>query len=204
MALARVYSAAAGGIQTTLDGAYRDRLAKESDIAEHLPMLYEAAAAYPGCRVIELGTRTGNSTLAFLAAAEQAAGHVWSADISPCDRDPLGMGPWAACPLWTFTCGDDLDHAVLAALPAQCDVLFVDTSHFYDHTVAELAAYMPRVVPGGTALFHDTNLLVAEPGRPASAKYPPVRQALNEWCKADGTTWDDLGGGYGLGRIRVG
>jgi predicted O-methyltransferase YrrM len=203
MALARTYSPAAGGIQVTLAGAYADRLDHDSDIREYLPFLHETAAGYPQVRVLELGTRKGNSTLAFLAGAAETRGHVWSVDIDPCDQDPGGMGPWAGCPLWTFTRGDDLHPSVLAAQPPQVDVLFVDTSHLYDETLQEFRAYVPRVAPGGVVLCHDTNLLLREAAGAEYTKTPPVAGALNDYCGETGRTWENLPGEYGMGVIRV-
>ena len=46
---------------------------------------------------------------------------------------PDGM-PRAACESWTFIRGDDMHPAVRAKLPAEADVLFIDTSHEYGHT----------------------------------------------------------------------
>ena len=203
MALARTYNPATGRIQVTLDAVYRDRLSRESDIREYLPLLREHATKAQ--TVLELGTRKGYSTLAFLAGVAAHRGHVWSVDIDPCDQRPDGMGPYRTCPLWTFIRGDDLHPAILAATPKQVDLLFCDTSHFYAETLAECRAYVPRVRPGGVALFHDTNLFPwTAQGGPASApEVPPVRQALDDWCAETGLAWEDLPGDYGLGRISV-
>jgi cephalosporin hydroxylase len=186
---------------TTLQDAYRDRLSRPSDIREYLPFLYEQAASRPGCRVLELGTRKGNSTLAFLAGASESGGHVWSCDVSDCARDPEGMLPWARVPQWTFTCGDDMDVTVQSLLPARCDVLFVDTSHEYEHTLAELRAYVPRVTPGGVALFHDTHVM-GWPGYSWDREVSPVWAALDEYCAEAGLQWEDRPGKYGLGILR--
>ncbi len=201
MPLARTYDTSRGAIVSSLHDAYLDRLAKRSDVQEYLPFLYEQARSRPGCRVLELGTRRGNSTLAFLAGADESGGHVWSADIADCARDRLGMLPWARCPRWTFTRGDDMHPAVRAKLPAEADVLFVDTSHEYEHTLAECRAYVPRVAPGGVALFHDVNVY-DWPGYGWTGDVPPVRQALDEYCAEAGFSWEELPGEYGLGIIR--
>ena len=203
MALARTYNPATGGITSTLVDACRDRMDRESDIREYLPLLYEYA-----CKarvIVELGTRKGNSTLVLLAGAQVSGGHVWSVDVDPCDRDPEGMGPLAGCPLWTFTRGDDLHPAVLAALPQEIDLLFCDTSHFYKETLAECRVYVPRIAPGGTALFHDTKLFpwTASAGPASAPEVPPVRQALDDYCAEAGLSWEDLPGEYGMGVIRV-
>jgi cephalosporin hydroxylase len=201
MPLARTFDPARRAVITTLHDAYLDRLARDSDILEYLPFLHQEAGRAETGRVIELGTRKGNSTLAFLAAIEKRGdGHVWSADVSDCAHDPEGMAPWARCPLWTFIRGDDMDPAVQSLLPAQCDLLFIDTSHEYEHTLAECRAYMPRVAPGGIALFHDTKLRLNRSG--INDQVPPVRRALDDYCREAGLSWEELPGVYGLGRIR--
>ena len=210
MPLARTF--VNGKVTSTLLDAYRDRASKWSDIREYLPFLHDTAKSYENVRVLELGSRKGNSTLAFLAAAEEVDGHVWSGDITDVSRDPQGMLPWAQCPRWTFVCGDDMDPKIREWFPPQVDVFFLDTSHEYEHTLAELRAYMPRVAPGGVALFHDTNLYgwtgglpagIWAGGTPAGENYPEVRQALDEYCAETGLSWENLPGTYGLGVIRL-
>jgi cephalosporin hydroxylase len=202
MPLARTFDPARRAIVSTARDGYLDRCSRWSDIQEYLPFLYETARSYDRVRVLELGSRKGNSTLAFLAAAEEAGGHVWSCDIANVVRDPEGMQPWSGHERWTFTCGDDMDPSVQSLLPAQADVFFLDTSHEYEHTLAELRAYMPRVAPGGVALFHDTNI-IGWPGYAWDSKTPPVRAALDDWCAETGLAWENLPGEYGLGVIRV-
>ena len=99
MPLARTFDVTRGAIVTTLHDAYLDRLSRGSDITEYLPFLYEQARSREGVRVLEFGTRKGNSTLAFLAGAEESGGHVWSNDIGNVALDPEGMLPWARHPL---------------------------------------------------------------------------------------------------------
>jgi cephalosporin hydroxylase len=202
MPLARTFDPASGKVVTTLHDALADRLSKWSDIQEYLPFLYEQARSRPGCRVLELGARRGNSTLAFLAGCTESGGHVWSCDIDDVRRFPDGIGPFAASPRWTFVHGSDMDPAVQARLPDQVDVWFLDTSHEYEHTLAELRAYMPRLAPGGVALFHDTNLN-GWPGYRWDSATPPVAAALDEWCAETGAAWENMPGEYGLGVIRA-
>lgn len=201
MPLLRTYDAAARRVTSSLRSGYLDRCSRWSDIREYLPFLYDTARSYDRVRVLELGSRKGNSTLAFLAAAEEAGGHVWSGDIRNVVLDPEGLKPWFPNDRWTFTCGGDMDPAVQARFPAQVDVFFLDTSHEYEHTLAELRAYMPRVAPGGVALFHDTNI-IGWPGYAWDSSVPPVRAALDDWCAETGLSWENLPGEYGLGVIR--
>ena len=127
---------------------------------------------------------------------------MWSADVANVAADPEGMLPWARCPLWTFTCGDDMDPAVQARLPSEVDVLFIDSSHEHIHTLGELRAYGPRVVPGGLIAMHDTNIY-DWPGYGWAGDVPPVQQALNEYCEEAGLRWENLPGEYGLGVVRT-
>lgn len=202
MALRRTYDLALDATTSTLHDGYMDRLGKWSDIQEYLPFLFDTAKSYEHVRVLELGSRKGNSTLAFLAAAVIADGHVTSVDISPVADDPQGMRPWRKTKRWTFIQGDDMDEKVQAQLPPQVDVLFIDTSHEYEHTLAELYAYMRRVSNGGTVLLHDTNL-IGWPGYDWKGTVPPVQEALDVYCAATGKTWENLPGRYGLGVIRA-
>jgi predicted O-methyltransferase YrrM len=170
---------------------YARRLAgPRTDILDQLPLLHERACRYPGVRVAEFGVRTGESTSAFLAAAEQAGGHVWSFDINPPRVPPW----WHDSGLWTFTRTSSLNPALG---PPECDVLFLDTSHAYDDTVAELGRLVPAVRPGGLVLCHDTRL-TDPPFEPYA-----VARALDAWCEQAGRSWAELGGRYGLAEIAL-
>jgi cephalosporin hydroxylase len=203
MPLLRTYDAGRGAVTVTLHSAYLDRLARWSDIQDHMPFLREQARSRPGCQVLELGCRKGNSTLAFLDGVLESGGHVHSCDAEDVLRFPDGIGPWGAVPQWAFTCGDDMDVTVQSLLPARCDVLFIDTSHTHEHTLAELRAFVPRVSRrGGIVLCHDTNLS-GWPGYDWAGPVPPVRQALDEYCAETGLTWVNMPGVCGMGVIRL-
>lgn len=167
-----------------------------TDIRRHLPRLYEITYEYTWSRVLELGVRSGQSTLAFLAAAERTGGHVWSIDI---DKPQVPAHWFTRSDIWTFTCGDD--RVVNHDYPV--DVLFVDTSHEYQHTLHELDRFMPLVVPGGAALFHDTQWGTWRDACAVPGAYGPVACALDTWCEQRGLTWVNHPGSFGLGEIRV-
>jgi predicted O-methyltransferase YrrM len=172
---------------------YDRRCVEPSDIFAHLPRLY-AEASRPGVKVIELGVRSGNSTAAFLLAAQENDGYVWSVDIA---RPRV---PWFGIGHWLFTCGDDLWLANV--LPDDVDVVFIDTSHHYGQTVAELELYVPKVRPGGVVLLHDTELEYPE-GHPHGDPAFPVRVAVDEYCAEHGLTPEFVPGCNGLGIIRI-
>ncbi len=206
MPLARTYNPVTRHVGSSIRDVYADRASKDSDIREYLPFFYDLARTRKQPRIVELGCRKGNSTVAFLAGADESGGHVWSGDIDnviTAYPGPDGMGPWRTHPRWTFICGDDMAPEVQAQFPA-ADIFFLDTSHVYEHTLAELRAWMPRVAPGGVALFHDTKLYNWV-GYEWSGRVSPVRQALDEYCAETGLSWreSEIDGQFGLGIIEL-
>jgi len=175
---------------------YGARASVWSDIQDWLPTLHETVLGYPSATVLELGVRRGNSTAAFLAAVEQVDGHLWSVDV----RTPAVPPLFWQSGRWTCRIGDDCDPVIADALPAEVDVLFIDTSHHYDHTLAELRLYMPRVKPGGTVLMHDTEL---EQPEGWTGEAFPVARAIDTYCAEARLTWDNRPGCFGLGVLKV-
>lgn len=184
---------------TNLHRAFTQRQAVWSDIADHLTHLYCLALTRP--HIIELGTRGGYSTSAFLAAAamQNPAGHVWSVDIAPADVPP----DWQESPLWSFAQCDDLSAQAQAFLPQQCHMLFIDTSHTFEQTLAELRLYAPRVHrAGGVIACHDTQWDEGDISLPVPGG--PVTEALDVYCAEAGLAWVNRHsepGYYGLGVI---
>lgn len=154
---------------------YEKTFAINSDIKDHLPFFVELCVTHNIQTVIELGVRGGVSTAAWLWGLEQTGGHLYSVDIDP--------APYEA-DNWTFIQGDDL--LIADQLPAEADIIFVDTSHTYEQTKAEIDLYLPRVKK--FMLFHDTD--VPEFG---------VRPALDE--KTPG--WVERPGSNGLGIVTI-
>jgi len=179
---------------------YRQRAAVWSDIQGHLPFLYETARSYPHPAVIELGVRGGNSTAALLAGT-CPGGSLWSVDI----EQPQVPRDWHEDARWHFLQADDLHPDTQSWMPAVCDVLFIDTSHTYGHTLAELETYVPRVRPGGTVLLHDTQFVATGGGNGDDAGEPAgeVAAALDAYCGQTGLSWSNRPGSYGLGVIRL-
>lgn len=176
---------------------YLGRSSQWSDIQGHLRTLHTTVLQYPQATVLELGTRWATSTAAFLAAAELVDGHVWSVDIN----HPTYPEWWHQTGLWTLTVGDDMDPVIAFDQPAQVDVLFIDTSHAYDHTLAEVRLYVPKVKPGGVVLLHDTELEAPEL---VGVQPPfPVAKALDAYCAEAGLSWVNHTGSYGLGVIDI-
>ena len=174
---------------SSFTGEYQGRLAGPwTDIIDQLPLLFERACRYDKVRVAEFGVRTGESTAAFLAAAERTGGLVCSYDVAW----PQVPEWWHRSPHWAFANMSSLD-----AVTEAVDVLFIDTSHAYGETMAELRRHVPSVKPGGLVLMHDTKL-----DRPPFEPYA-VARALDDYCAETGRAWSELGGMLGLGEILI-
>jgi predicted O-methyltransferase YrrM len=129
-----------------------ERAKVKTDICEHLLTLYNYSIGYPNTKVIvELGTRTGESTTAFIAAVNDTGGTVYSIDINyKCEE------LFKDEPRWKFIWGHDLNIGQKWNIPI--DVLFIDTDHFYYLTLNELELWTKYIKPDSIILMHDTNV----------------------------------------------
>jgi cephalosporin hydroxylase len=135
-----------------------ERARTPTDISHHLPTLFHEAVDAAPKLIVELGTRGGDSTFVFERVARRTGATLVSVDIADCSNV-------ISLPEWVFVQEDDLAFA--RRFPAWCaergltpevDVLFVDTTHAYEQTRAELEAWMPHLGHGGRAIFHDSNM----------------------------------------------
>jgi cephalosporin hydroxylase len=173
----------------TLFERYRDT---PSDISGHLQYMHDLCIELEATQVVELGVRTGVSTAAFLTAMETNGGVVWSADINPPRVDP----EIADHPCWQFVWGDDLE---LVDEAPEADIVFIDTSHAYGHTLLELDAYAPKARK--VILLHDTQL--EQPEGLLDQPPFPVRKACLEWLDRNpGWAWEEFTHCFGLGVMR--
>jgi len=60
------------------------RMVTDTDIHEHLCTLYMLTIELKLTNVLELGTRSGESTVAFLQASKEIGGNLTSIDLDPC------------------------------------------------------------------------------------------------------------------------
>lgn len=189
-----------------MQAVFEERVAGPwNDIQDHMQFLHDTVLGYTAPRVIELGVRYGNSCCALLSAALKAGGEMWSCDVNP----PYVPPGWEQVAGWHFLLGDSVSPQVLRDMPEQADVVFIDTSHTFSQTVAELRAYVPRVAPGGVVLLHDTQWRFIYEARPQDVALPEpggfVAEALDAYCAETGLTWQNRLSGptfYGLGVIR--
>ncbi|MFL6305029.1 MAG: class I SAM-dependent methyltransferase [Candidatus Sulfotelmatobacter sp.] len=142
--------------------------AKANDISDHLLTMALLVTEFKLKHVVELGTRSGNSTLALLEAVRGTGGRVLSIDVDACDDAKARVRAAGFDDIWTFIQGDDLalDDSVL---PKAIDLLFIDTNHLYAQTIAELQKYSSRLLEGSWILLHDY------------VEFPGVRRAVHEF-----------------------
>ncbi len=130
---------------------------ERTDISEHLVSLFAESLTLKPRLIVELGVRNGQSTFAFERAARLCKAALVSVDIQPVNFN-------CAYPSWYFIQEDDVklasyfiewcrDHG----LPEQIDLLFIDTSHLFEHTCQEIATWFPLLAGHAKAIFHDTN-----------------------------------------------
>lgn len=134
------------------------------DMAPHIDTLMAAAAQ--AHTIVELGVRGAVSTWAILDAMPADAVLV-SVDIAECTVPERVRQD----PRWVFIVGDDRAPAVREQIPAHADLVFIDTSHEYEHTVAELAWAL--TLGPDRIVMHD---YVME----------PVARAASEFCEREG------------------
>ncbi|QDI88789.1 class I SAM-dependent methyltransferase [Candidatus Nitrosopumilus sp. SW] len=129
-----------------------ERMISYSDTWQHLPTLYLLCTLKKPKVVLELGCRTGNTTLPLLYAASQYGGHVHSIDIETWPELKYFLeNNKELKKFWTFIESDDIS----LEWKQNIDFLYIDTSHTYEHTLNELEKYEPLVNSGGTIVFHD-------------------------------------------------
>ncbi len=134
------------------------RAVRPTDICDHLETLFLECLGIRVKLIVELGSGDGESTFVLERVAKLWDGVMVSVDIE--DREEVGTYPKRH-----FVKNDDIAFAALfpnwcsgRGLPAQIDILFIDTSHLYEHTGEEIRAWFPHLAPRCKVIFHDTNL----------------------------------------------
>ncbi len=156
-----------------------------ADISAHLWSLYWLARTLPIRTAVELGVRSGDSTRALLAAAEDIGiAVVYSFDMAGdayrVREVTEGYGlPWFD--RWICEKSDSVSAAKKFIGGDWIDMVFVDTDHSFQTTIAEIAAWHKLVRVGGIMAFHDVGL--DEPGRDG------VSPAIRQFLQVQGDRW---------------
>lgn len=118
-------------------------------------------------RVAELGTGTAWTTIA-LALAEPRRTVVSFDPIERPERE-LYLGLVGPDVLWRVRL-EGVEGAAGADRAGTVDLLFIDSSHEREPTLAELSAWRPKLAPGALVVFHDYE----------HPEYPGVTEAIRE------------------------
>jgi len=133
-------------------------MVRKTDISDHLPMLFTESLNVESKLIVELGVGDGESTFVLERVA-----NLWGAKLVSVDIDD--RAEVSSFKDRIFVQSDDISFA--AEFPDWCrgrgfepviDILFIDTSHLYDHTVAEISAWFPYLASRCKVFFHDTNM----------------------------------------------
>lgn len=149
----------------TANSPLESQMIQPTDIHEHLQTLHMLTVELNLKNILELGTRTGESTIALLLAAKELDGRVTSVDIDSCEDAKEKVKKFELEPYWKFIQTDDLT----LKWDQQIDHLFIDTSHTYEHTLLEFKKFEPFVRKGGLITLHDI------------ITCPPVLDAINDY-----------------------
>lgn len=173
-------------------------------------------------RVVQLGHFAGYSTLmiGFCFVNSHSPGRMVSIDLDP--KITKYTEAWIErAGLDTkirLFCGDSADPQLadqaIDELEGGPELIFLDSSHAYEHTLRELDLWYPLLEPGGLILLHDVSQFATQYD---ATNEGGVRRALDEWSERndaevisinrsvdDSHTLDDLTyhDGCGLGIIQ--
>jgi len=103
--------------------------------------------------ILELGVETGRSTKKFLEICEKNNGKLFSVDIDDCSKISEN-------PNWKFykTRDDNFDF-IKHEIPAEIDVLFIDTLHEAHHVEKLIKGYYPLIKKDGYIFIDDISHL---------------------------------------------
>lgn len=130
------------------------------DSDRHVLTCYSIAMQIHAKKILELGVRTGNTTLPFLCAAKELGGMVHSVDLDPTTFQ---------CPdefriYWKFFQSDAIAWLGNRAREGgQYDLIYIDDWHSYPHVKRELELIEPMISPSTVILLHDLMYSGAHP-----------------------------------------
>ena len=155
------------------------------DMKDFLPWLKEHAYG----QILEIGTRDGASTSAFLLGLEFAGGHLTSID-----PDERCASLWRH-PQWTFICDTSLAIRFQSEFHSgQFDLALIDGDHTEPAVIGDLYNCYHWVRPGGLILVHDV-----KPERGHEFYAVQLRERFDWFAKVNGLRSEILPGMYGLG-----
>jgi predicted O-methyltransferase YrrM len=142
-------------------------------------------------RIVQLGHFVGYSTLllGFMARRMGATNSVFSIDIDPKASaytnewlERAGLGPYVRI-LVSDSVAPEASAAALTYLGGQPGLVFIDSSHAYEHTLRELEVWYRELPAGGLLALHDVSRYSERFDMSAKGG---VGKALAEWLAGPG------------------
>ncbi len=138
--------------------AIRQRSQRQTDICDHLETLFIECLNLPAKMIVELGVEDGESTFVLENVARLWNARLISVDIADCKKV-------SSYRKRLFVQMDDIAFArefshfcEVHNIEPGIDILFIDTSHLYNHTVQEIQSWFPFLSAHSKVIFHDTNM----------------------------------------------
>lgn len=134
-----------------LGGIINDVINGNGDSDRHLMTIFSIALGIKAKKILELGVRSGKTTLPLLLAAKINSGKVVSVDINETDfKAPDELKEYLE-----FKQMDALKYLEEVSKEEPFDLIFIDDWHAYNHVKKELE-YVDRLVsPRSVILLHD-------------------------------------------------
>jgi predicted O-methyltransferase YrrM len=127
-------------------------LSGSGDSDKHVLTIYSIAIAMNAKRVLELGVRSGRTTLPLLMAINKTGGTLTSVDI----LDTAFIPPTnLKTSNWTFIKTDALEYLKSQSPIEPYDLIYIDDWHAYEHVKSEMAEIDRLVSPKSVILVHD-------------------------------------------------
>lgn len=129
-----------------------------TDVSDHLETLFIESLSIKPKLIVEIGVRGGESTFVLERVAKLCGSKLVSVDIEDCSDV-------SSYEDWIFVQKDDIEFAKefeswckKHKIEPKIDILFIDTSHLFEHTFQEIKSWFPFLSSKSKVFFHDTNL----------------------------------------------
>jgi hypothetical protein len=139
------------------------------EYATSVNLLYDPVVEMNAQHILEIGTRSGNSTRIFLEALKKTGGHITTVDkVSPIwDKDLMKQYEGS------YTTIKECSGKLKWDKPI--DILYVDGNHSYPWVYGELFKYSCWLLPKGLIILHDTD---------HNQHADEIRACIHHFCKA--------------------
>jgi len=153
-----------------------DKDSLNADTAYLLDIFFEESIKFKPKLIVELGIKRGISTIAFSKVAKIFDSVLIGVDKNDCRKS-------CSYEKWKFIQSKSMDFGRvfkrwcrIHKINPEIDILFIDTSHIYDHTKEELNIWIPFMNKSCKVFIHDTNPITQE-----NIKEYGVKEALEEF-----------------------